>query len=153
MNLRQKDYFMMNRKGQVLVVFVLILPLILTFLGLIIDIGNSLIIRKKYENAIKDVIIYQYKEIDEFTDDESNDSEGDSSEVVHKEVDLDLITRNIKEAIRDYDEVTLNIKDDVLIANVKYHYKSIFGTLFNIGLNNIDLKVRYDINNKRIVKG
>ena len=153
MNLRQKDYFMMNRKGQVLVVFVLILPLILTFLGLIIDIGNSLIIRKKYENAIKDVIIYQYKEIDEFTDDESNDSEGDSSEVVHKEVDLDLITRNIKEAIRDYDEVTLNIKDDVLIANVKYHYKSIFGTLFNIGLNNIDLKVKYDINNKRIAKG
>ena len=52
---------MMNKNGQVLVVFVLILPLILTFLGLIIDIGNSLIIRKKYENVIKDEILYSYK--------------------------------------------------------------------------------------------
>ena len=42
---------MMNKKGQVLVVFVLILPLILTFIGLIIDVGNSLVDHGTHQRA------------------------------------------------------------------------------------------------------
>ena len=55
---------MMNKKGQVLVVFVLILPIIILFLGLVIDIGNSLVIKKRYENTLKDIITYNYKTSD-----------------------------------------------------------------------------------------
>ena len=149
----------MNKKGQVLVVFVLILPLIIMFLGLIIDIGNSLVIRKKYENIIKDIILYNYKEVENQNNNlpagdeiDDNNQETDSSDESIVEVDLDKIERNIKDSIEDYDEVTLKIKDDVLNVNVKSHYKSIFASIFNIGLNNIDLNIKYDVKTKRIVR-
>lgn len=164
----------MNKKGQVLVVFVLILPLITLFLGLIIDIGNSLVIRKKYENIIKDVILYNYK--DYKTEEESNEGliidepleEGETSddndldneqepiieEVVNetKEVDLNLIEKNIKESIQDYDEINLEVVEGILVVKLKAHYKSIFSSVFNIGLNTINIEIKYDIENKKIVR-
>ncbi len=163
---------MMNKKGQVLVVFVLLLPLIVIFLGLVIDIGNSLVMKKKYENIVKDVIIYNYKEdevVEETTNEEettvdnneledpvpSDDVQVDDTEIeelVQKEVDLSLIEKNIKDSIEDYEEVNINIEEDILIVNVKAQYKSIFSKVFNIGLNVINVEVKYDIKNKKLVR-
>ena len=164
---------MMNKKGQVLVVFVLLLPLIVIFLGLVIDIGNSLVMKKKYENIVKDVIIYNYKE-DEVVEETNNEEETtvdnddleeptssedvqvDDTEfeepVQEKEVDLSLIEKNIKDSIEDYEEVNINIEEDILIVNVKAQYKSIFSKVFNIGLNVINVEVKYDIKNKKLVR-
>ena len=64
----------------------------------------------------------------------------------------DIQAQNIKKNIENYEEIDLNIKNGILTAKVKVHYKSIFGTLFNIGLNNIDIEVKYDIKNKKIVR-
>ncbi len=125
---------MMNKKGQVLVVFVLILPMILMFLGLVIDIGNSLVIRKKYENIVKDVIAYNYKEIDD------------------EEVDVNLIKKNIKDNIDDSEEIKINVANNILNVKLNTKYKSIFGNMFNIGLNTINIEVKYDIKNKKIVR-
>ena len=52
---------MKNRNGQVLIAFMLMLPLILLFLGLIIDIGLVFIEKRKIENNIKSVISYRFE--------------------------------------------------------------------------------------------
>ena len=135
MNWKQKECFMMNKKGQVLVTFVLILPLILMFVGLIIDIGNNLVLRKRAENAIRDSIIYGFK--DEYVD--INDA-------------LDLIEKNIKKNIDNYDELKLNIKEEILEVKLKMTYKSLFGSVFNTGLNKIELNIKYNIEEKRMVR-
>ncbi len=161
---------MMNKKGQVLVVFVLLLPLIVIFLGLVIDIGNSLVLKKKYENIIKDIIVYNYKEdtktdeelinnneTEELIDEEIVDAttevtEEVKTEVQEKEVDLLLIERNIKDSIADYDEVNISVDENILKVNVKTQYKSIFSKIFNIGLNVINIEVKYDIQSKKLVR-
>jgi len=125
----------MNKKGQVLVVFVLILPLILLFVGLIIDIGNSLVVRRKAENTIKDAIIYTLKDYDGL-----------------ENVNLNLIEKNIKSNIEEYDDLKVNLNEDIITVKFSMTYKSIFNNIFNIGLNKIKLEVKYDVINKKIVR-
>ena len=48
----------MKNKGQTLVIFILILPILLLLLALIFEIGALHITKIKYENAIKDAIEY-----------------------------------------------------------------------------------------------
>ncbi len=127
---------MMNKRGQVLVAFVLILPLVLMFVGLIIDIGNNLVLRKRAENAIKDAIIYNLK--------------NESEDINYK---IDLIEKNIKKNIDNYDDLKLNIKDEILEVKLKMTYKSLFGDMFNTGLNKIELVVKYNIDEKRMIRG
>ena len=127
---------MMNKKGQVLVVFVLILPLILTFIGLIIDVGNSLVLRRKNENILKDAISYAFKDY----------------ELEDLNEKIELVEKNIKQNIQDYESLKIDTKDDILEVNLKINYKSIFSSIFDIGLNKINLKVKYDIVNKKIVR-
>ena len=134
---------MMNKKGQVLVVFVLILPLILMFLGLIIDIGNSLIIKKKNENILKDIIIYTFK-------DDNNETDIDESS--YEEIDLKVLENQIKKNLNNYETLKIDFNDNIIEINVTTKYKSIFGSLFNIGLNKIDVIIKYDTKLKKIVR-
>jgi len=148
---------MMNKKGQVLVVFVLLLPLIILFLGLIVDVGNSLIIKKKSENIIKDLIIYAYRNNDTHNEeildnDEQVEPNIEENEVENQKVNLDLLEQNIKRSIKEYESVKLEVNDDILNTKVVIHYKSLFSAIFNIGLNNINIDIKYDIKNKRIVR-
>ena len=78
---------MLNKKGQVLVVFVLILPLILIFLGLVIDIGNRLVIKKKNENILKDIVIYTYKTLEKEENELLEEDEESNIEETKKEID------------------------------------------------------------------
>ena len=122
---------MMNKKGQVLVVFVLILPIIILFLGLVIDIGNSLVIKKRYENTLKDIITYNYKT-----------SDGD----------LLVIEKNIKKSVDNIEKLDIKVKDEILKVDLKVKYKSIFSNIFDIGLDTFNIKVEYDIKENKIVR-
>ena len=151
---------MMNKKGQVLVIFVLILPLIMIFLGLVIDIGNSLVMAQKYENTVVDIVVYNFQKNEtEIVDDNLNEEDSENlddyeeqDEPVQKEVDLSLIERNIKNSIDNYEEINVKVEDDILVVNIKSLYKGIFSKIFNIGLNTINIEVKYDIKNKKIVR-
>ena len=48
----------MNHKGQVLVLFLLLLPILLLIMGLVIDVGNLFVEQKKRENVVKSAIRY-----------------------------------------------------------------------------------------------
>ncbi len=59
----------MNNKGQSLVMFVLLLPIILVLVAGVIDLGNYSVTKGKYENEIKSTIKYGLNHPDVSTSD------------------------------------------------------------------------------------
>lgn len=57
----------MNKKGQVLIAFILLLPIIFMLAGFIIDCGYLYIEKRKVDNNIKDTLEYGLKNIEEDT--------------------------------------------------------------------------------------
>ena len=55
----------MNNKGQSLVTFILLLPLLFLLLAIIFDLGMMQITKQKYENEIKSTIKYGLKHAEE----------------------------------------------------------------------------------------
>lgn len=55
----------MNNRGQALVIFVLLLPVIFFIMSMVIDFGNFLITKTKAEDEVKDTINYGLKHIEE----------------------------------------------------------------------------------------
>lgn len=55
----------MNNKGQSLIVFVLLLPLLALLIGIVADLGNLEITKKNYEDNIKSTIKYGLKHLDD----------------------------------------------------------------------------------------
>lgn len=51
----------LNNKGQSLVVFVILLPILLLFMAFIFELGNITYLKNKYENEIKSTIEYGLK--------------------------------------------------------------------------------------------
>ena len=51
----------MNNKGQALIMFVLLLPVIILLMAVVIDIGNFLVIKNEYTNEVKDTIRHALK--------------------------------------------------------------------------------------------
>ncbi len=51
----------MNNKGQSLIVFVLLLPIMFLLMAIVYDLGSVELKKQKYENAIKDAITYGLK--------------------------------------------------------------------------------------------
>ncbi len=51
----------MNNKGQALVMFVLLIPILVLLIGIVFDIGNYLVQKNNYTNEIKDTIRYSLK--------------------------------------------------------------------------------------------
>jgi len=57
----------MNNKGQVLVLFVLILPIFILLMGALVEIGDLLIYQKKLESKAKYTINYGLENIEDLT--------------------------------------------------------------------------------------
>ena len=117
----------MNNKGQVLVLFVIILPIFLIMISFVIDLGLLAIEKRKLDNSTYDAIEYYLEESD-------------------KAKTIKLLENNLSDVkinINDYDEYVLII--------VKKDYKS----LYTIISNNKEIKVVYKgiKNSKEIIKG
>ena len=52
---------MINNKGQSIVVFVLIMPIIFLLIGILWEIGNQYVLESEYESEIKNAITYGLK--------------------------------------------------------------------------------------------
>ena len=117
----------MNNKGQVLVLFVILLPIFLTILALVIDLGLLSIEKRNLDNNTYEAIEYYL---------EKND----------KEKTIKLLENNLNDVkidINDYDQyVTIIVKKD---------YKS----LYTIISNNQEIKIVYKgiKDSKEIIKG
>ena len=98
----------MNRNGQVLVSFLLVLPLLLILLVFIVDMGLMKVDERKVEHVIKEAINYELK----------------SSEINDLRVN-DYIRNNLSD-IRD---VNVVVGTDNIKVSVSVYKKSIFNSL------------------------
>ena len=118
----------MNNKGQSLVIFIIILPILLLLFALIWEIGNFGFTINRYEKEIKDTIKYGLDNIDN----------------INEEKLTILLKQNIN------GKINVEISNKVIKVNVKEKYDNLFN--FN---NKFDIDITYIgyiENNKQIIK-
>ena len=96
----------MNNKGQVLVVFIILLPLVLLFITFIIDLGRLYTEKRHIENNIKSSITYGLN---------------------HESIDLEKkITSLLNDNIENIDVLDVEISSDYITVTIKKSYPSLF---------------------------
>lgn len=121
----------LNNKGQVLVMFVLLIPIFLLVLVLVVDISN-LYIKKDELNNINYLVI-----------DSILDKKIDDLEIKN------LILKNDKDIIIN----KININNNVVEINLEKEYNGIFSHLVNMDIYNIESNYKgYKENNKKIIE-
>lgn len=125
----------MNRNGQVLVLFMLLLPLILMVLALIIDTGLLYMEKRHVDFVVKDTVEYGMKKMDSVTEQEL----------------YNLLDRNLD----DIKDKKIIINDGILHISVSLDKESLFANIF--GEDRYEIKSEYkgmiDQNSIRIVRG
>lgn len=106
----------MNHKGQVLVLFVLLLPILLLLTGLIIDTGISYMEKRKIESTVKDIISYALDHLD------------DDLNVTKKKMN-DLLNKNI----HDIYDLKIEIQNRVVQIQIEKRIKTIFSGISKSG--------------------
>ena len=96
----------MNNKGQSLVLFILIVPILLGMIVLVYDVGNAVVKKNKINNVIEMIVEDSLNEDYEF-------------EKVEKLVQYNLSTNNYSISVSD-NEVNIKVEDyvDGIISNV-----------------------------------
>lgn len=125
---------MMNNKGQTLVIFVLILPLILLIISILFSYGNLLLTKKQIENNIVYTINYY------FDHEYENKNESNMEEIKSKL--KYIIEKNIK-----YDNLIIEIKDDSIDISIEKQINNLF-----VNKNIIINYYGYLFNSEKIIK-
>ena len=120
----------MNNKGQTLIVFVILLPILLMIMSIIIDFGMLYIEKRNISNNLEDAITYYLNNIDD-----SN---------VRSDT-INCLNKNI-------DNIRLNVNEDenYIIFNIKKERKSYSIIKLNT---EIDITCKGNKNTKEIIKG
>ena len=120
----------MNNKGQTLIIFVFVLPVLLLLIALIWEIGNLQITKSQYETDIKDTIEYGLNN--------------------KNQENLSLILENLLKSNIEGD-IKIEIKNYIKITVTK-QYNALYNNLLN---HKFDIKltyVGYTENNQIIIK-
>ncbi len=120
----------MNNKGQTLVIFVIIIPLLLLILSLVIDIGLFSIEKRKISNNTEDALEYYLKNV---------------NDISVKEKTEKLLNENLE----DIDILISDTESNIEIT-VKKEYKGLFRKFYD---NNITIKYIGNKENNKIIKG
>ena len=121
----------MDSKGQTLVIFVLILPILLLLFALIWEVGNLGLTINKYETEIKDTIEYGLNHLDD--------------------ENLENILTNLLKANLE-GNINVEINNQVIKVKKKKKYDALFNNLLN---NRFDIDLTYNgyiENNKFIIQ-
>lgn len=124
---------MKNNRGQILVLFIFMLPVILLLFGLIVDTGFLFIEKRNLDNNVKQVITYRFE------------SDLDASEL--ENVINNLLATNID----DISNTEINISNDYIKITVSKQYKSAFSRLFNKDIYEINTTYAGYINSGKLV--
>ena len=122
----------MNNKGQCLVVFIIILPILLMILTLIIDLGFMYIEKRNIDNNCYDAVEYYLENIDK------------------EDID-NKVNKLLNENIKNIDEILIKNEEDYVEISIKKNRKSIYSIISN----NTEIKIVYKgiKEDKRIIKG
>lgn len=120
----------MDNKGQSLVIFVLLLPIIFIILSIIWELGNMQLQISQYESTIKDTIKYGLNH--------------QNLENLKEKLD-NLMSKNTD------GNYQIEIKNEIIKINLKTNYQSIYSEILHFS--NIDITyIGYKENNKIIIK-
>ena len=121
----------LNNKGQTLVLFVMLLPIMLLVMVLVFDIGKSIVEKQKLDNISLMIVSYGIEH-----------SKDDNIEATLNE----LVTLNYKDAT----DVEILVKDDYVSASLSGKVKGVFGKL--VGKSFFEVRSYYigNINDKKI---
>lgn len=121
----------LNNRGQTLVLFVMLLPIMLLVMVLVFDIGKSIVEKQKLDNISFMIVSYGIEH-----------SKDDNIEGTLKE----LVTLNCKDAT----DVEVLVKDDYVSVSLSGKVKGVFGNL--VGKSNFKVRSYYigNINDKKI---
>lgn len=116
----------MNNKGQVLIIFVILLPIFLLIFTFIIDLGLLSIEKRKISNSTYDALEYYLDNID-------------------KEKTIKLLEKNL-------DNIEIDIIDDADYVEiiVSKNYKGIYNVIYD---NEINITYKGNKETKEIIKG
>lgn len=113
---------MLNNKGQSLVLFVIVLPVLLLILVLVIDIGRIIVLKQELDNINKIVLDYGLDNL------ENDNLNGDI---------IDLVKLNNDEI----DEININLENDKLYIELGTDAEGMLSGLLNIAI--FDVKSSY----------
>ena len=121
----------LNNRGQTLVLFVMLLPIMLLVMVLVFDIGKSIVEKQKLDNISFMIVSYGIEH-----------SKDDNIEGTLKE----LVTLNYKDAT----DVEILVKDDYVSVSLSGKVKGVFGNL--VGKSFFEVRTYYigNINDKKI---
>ena len=123
----------MNNRGQTLVMFILMLPLLLIILCLVVDIGMLSLEKKRLENTLKDAIYY-----------ELNNQETDSNIIKNR------ITNTLSKNINNIKIKKVEITDNkVITVSISKEYKGIFTKILKSNLFDITLTYKGYMNGEK----
>ena len=121
----------MNKKGQTLIAFVLLLPIVLLFLAFVVDTGLLLKEKTKGNNTLRTILKTTYK---------------DYQEENYEEKVKDLLEKNNIPT----ENTIIKIEEKQIHVTNEYEIESIFGSI--IGLKTYKIKIGYSasINEEKI---
>lgn len=120
----------MNNKGQSLVLFVLIIPILIGMMVLVIDVGNAMVIKNKMNGVIEMVI------------DAAIDGEYNQDEITK------LIDYNLEEFYN-----TVKIKDELIEVESCTYVEGVISKVFGFDGFRVVSKYRgYKENNKKVIE-
>lgn len=123
----------MNNRGQTLVMFILMLPLLLIILCLVVDIGMLSLEKKRLENTLKDAIYY-----------ELNNQETDSNMIKNR------LTNTLSKNINNIKIKKVEITDNkVITVSISKEYKGIFTKILKSNLFDITLTYKGYMNGEK----
>ena len=123
----------MNNRGQTLVMFILMLPLLLIILCLVVDIGMLSLEKKRLENTLKDAIYY-----------ELNNQETDSNIIKNR------LTNTLSKNINNIKKKKVEITDNkVITVSISKEYKGNFTKILKSDLFDITLTYKGHMNGEK----
>ena len=137
---------MLNNKGQSLILFVIVLPVVLFVLVLVIDIGKVLVLRQELNNISEIVLDYGLDKLD--MDDNTSSDIDDSNYNLEDEL-IEVIKLNKS----DIDKIDVRIDNDRIYVDLYKGEEGIFSSLVDISMFNVKSSyVGYLDNNKKRIE-
>ena len=125
---------MNNNRGQVLIAFILLLPVLFMFMGLLIDVGYLYIEKRSVDNNIKDALEYSLKYIEQ-----------DDNTIENK------IKNQLKLNIDKINSLDIKIENKIIDVKLEKVKESIFSVIFSKFEYKISSHYRGYINDEEII--
>lgn len=137
----------LNNKGQSLVLFIIMIPVMLGIMALVIDVGNAMSLKNDIDNVLEYVLDYGLETGEVFFT--NSDKEYFNEDLINWKDDLEiLINYNLKDSTND-----IVLEDKVIIITSNKYVEGIFSNIFNIDGFKIESKYKgYLDSSKKVIK-